>query len=964
MERTSKRVSKPSFLAQQLKEDLFSKVKPLPKHPLLGKREYKPPVNSQEDKKASIALKKVVVQVAKPVELGSEDHTTVATPALKPVVIPSPVFKVESTTDDESNWPEEKIVSMAANMRAKSVMGHTDIRSKALIAIGKWAWENGEMDQLNKEVQQKEKMERLEVLANEIANSKDVKVPDLKFDWLQPNTNHCDFLKNFSSLIGNNTPLSDDESNLLQDKNAEEFIIVDNQNNDLVVKVQDPKRTLMLSTDWPSHQPSNSLNTRLRECLFNSVPFMNLKVLDDENLALQSKNDDMPKRHLIKQKQVQANFRLKRTFGISYVKQRESKQAGVSSIFKTVPPLVIQCSTMIDPFTEVERPALIQKCKFQFSNFFNGSDFWINTMPAIHETCFRDYLLDLANSNLGLIKDSPVLPEGTMTLKLQSFSDLKYLLSQNRAFVFLLPSLNNLQMVCALHVKKSINSKKAYLSMLGRDSPVCEKIDLAAHLKSVIGEIKAEMTSEERAKLAEHAAVSLTEIFETSWLRVSGDAHDIPSAGYSAKEEESLAKLLAAVEGLNFNTLSIKFEVYVPESSWKSLQPDEKKEMTTYVHLFKKTFDQQLLQWALARIDIKDCSMDHLVSLIPNLKVVREPNFDLKLEEEKVEIAHITKEDLKSIVDTSSSNYSLPLYTVDTRDCFSFDPIVKESKVIMRGREVTKKEYFFEPDQLPSNFDYFKKRFPDGRIGVVTYEGFFSHEELLHLEHLTHMTELEFFKGSFLPHTGQVSMSGKRVKRTKFFFGSRYMWSALQIHEPHANLAGGIRTDVSPIPGWMIDMIEKPLVECGIVPKDFINSLALNVYHDGEEGLGQHFDDAIRFRQVVLLDSAYFFIENIFRRSIVFRQPTLQLLQRSVLGANEQRLHHGDGRRLLCCKRHQALHQAGRHDWKICSLHSPPDASRLCRRRPQVRPVRRPASSLQHAQHRRAQCGLQHPQSS
>jgi len=33
--------------------------------------------------------------------------------------------------------------------------------------------------------------------------------------------------------------------------------------------------------------------------------------------------------------------------------------------------------------------------------------------------------------------------------------------------------------------------------------------------------------------------------------------------------------------------------------------------------------------------------------------------------------------------------------------------------------------------------------------------------------------------------------------------------------------------------------------------KDFINSIALNVYHDGKEGLAQHFDDAVRFRQPI-----------------------------------------------------------------------------------------------------------------
>lgn len=34
----------------------------------------------------------------------------------------------------------------------------------------------------------------------------------------------------------------------------------------------------------------------------------------------------------------------------------------------------------------------------------------------------------------------------------------------------------------------------------------------------------------------------------------------------------------------------------------------------------------------------------------------------------------------------------------------------------------------------------------------------------------------------------------------------------------------------------------------GIVEKDFINSIACNIYHDGTEGLAQHYDDATRFK--------------------------------------------------------------------------------------------------------------------
>mmetsp|Transcript_2335 Transcript_2335/g.2183 ORF Transcript_2335/g.2183 Transcript_2335/m.2183 type:complete len:137 (-) Transcript_2335:111-521(-) len=42
-----------------------------------------------------------------------------------------------------------------------------------------------------------------------------------------------------------------------------------------------------------------------------------------------------------------------------------------------------------------------------------------------------------------------------------------------------------------------------------------------------------------------------------------------------------------------------------------------------------------------------------------------------------------------------------------------------------------------------------------------------------------------------------------------------------------------------------------PLVDSGIIEKNFINSIAMNIYHDGKEGLAQHFDDAVRFKQPI-----------------------------------------------------------------------------------------------------------------
>lgn len=63
------------------------------------------------------------------------------------------------------------------------------------------------------------------------------------------------------------------------------------------------------------------------------------------------------------------------------------------------------------------------------------------------------------------------------------------------------------------------------------------------------------------------------------------------------------------------------------------------------------------------------------------------------------------------------------------------------------------------------------------------------------------------------------------------------MWTRTQLQDPLANVAAGVRADVSQPPVWLKSSVEEPLVKNGIVEKGFINSVALNVYHDGSEGL-------------------------------------------------------------------------------------------------------------------------------
>jgi hypothetical protein len=55
---------------------------------------------------------------------------------------------------------------------------------------------------------------------------------------------------------------------------------------------------------------------------------------------------------------------------------------------------------------------------------------------------------------------------------------------------------------------------------------------------------------------------------------------------------------------------------------------------------------------------------------------------------------------------------------------------------------------------------------------------------------------------NFLQMTVQPSIVSVKVKRTKFFFGYRYMWTRNQLAEPASYVAAGVRKDVTPPPKW------------------------------------------------------------------------------------------------------------------------------------------------------------------
>lgn len=55
--------------------------------------------------------------------------------------------------------------------------------------------------------------------------------------------------------------------------------------------------------------------------------------------------------------------------------------------------------------------------------------------------------------------------------------------------------------------------------------------------------------------------------------------------------------------------------------------------------------------------------------------------------------------------------------------------------------------------------------------------------------------------------TVQPSIVGNKIKRTKFFFGYRYMWTRCQLAEPGSYIGAGVRKDVTSAPKWTHTLI-------------------------------------------------------------------------------------------------------------------------------------------------------------
>lgn len=89
-------------------------------------------------------------------------------------------------------------------------------------------------------------------------------------------------------------------------------------------------------------------------------------------------------------------------------------------------------------------------------------------------------------------------------------------------------------------------------------------------------------------------------------------------------------------------------------------------------------------------------------------------------------------------------------------------------------------------------------------VGVTTYTEIFTHEELNAIEAMADAVQ-EMAHNNDLPEEcfHETIGRGGNLKRTKYFFGARYMWTRDQMSDPNSKRAGGVRLDVPACPKWM-----------------------------------------------------------------------------------------------------------------------------------------------------------------
>eukprot|EP01084_Bolivina_argentea_P055436 101644_1 len=140
-------------------------------------------------------------------------------------------------------------------------------------------------------------------------------------------------------------------------------------------------------------------------------------------------------------------------------------------------------------------------------------------------------------------------------------------------------------------------------------------------------------------------------------------------------------------------------------------------------------------------------------------------------------------------------------------------------------------------------------------IGATAYPNLFTEEELKTIENTLDKLQERSQKNEHKKYTSQSTRSRKgTVARTKHFFAARYLWHITEYKKEgkDSNIGAGLRVDVDDVPDELLKLCEQTLVKYGVIKSNFIQGIAFNMYIDGSEGIGPHFDDISRFERPII----------------------------------------------------------------------------------------------------------------
>lgn len=570
----------------------------------------------------------------------------------------------------------------------------------------------------------------------------------------------------------------------------------------------------------------------------NEKLFSNVVANQDTNLI-------NSKTHFIKKKQSAIN--IKRQCGVSYVVPTESKQLNVGDTYKPLGHLVYQGTYSING---VQEENILNYIENLITNELLNRPVIATLFESLEEDEMKEYLL-YPEKRKQIAKELFVL----------NTLDEIWKYSKDKHFL-------------CIHLK--LDNTKGVRNYTNEEITIISKEDLMMSSDVQIGILFRKATC---------GIKSVLKLYKSAGLNMQN--HPATFKIFNITNDEDLDFKIEKLSGSNINSMAMRMELYVKEENWKNSNTFTKDFLYTFISQVEERIALILLDWNEYRMSVynlnKENKLKEFIDANPFLSLKEIDNnveypvtsTEYNLEKDNLKLfENLNTETCKNNLETlniltkgrveianslpnvinnlnfNTNNLPLPMYIISTRDCFVFDLIVKETIINNQGRQYLKKDYYFDPKNIPSNYSKFIQTSDNLRVGIVTYENFFSHNKLLEIERRIEETEILSLKDAFLPETAQKTFSGEKLKRTKFFFGSRYMWTKKQLAEPNSYVAAGIRKDVSQAPYWMKEQIEYPLISNGLLQKDFVNSFALNIYHDGSEGLGQHFDDAVRFKQV------------------------------------------------------------------------------------------------------------------